>query len=80
MTQQIQIDKSVPIPSAGRGSGLPLAELNVGDSFFVPGDNKAHRRVRANILSFKERNPAIRLVTRVRAEEGALGIRVWRVV
>lgn len=73
------IDKGVPLPPSARSpraSKYPLRDMDVGDSFFVPG-------VPVRNLSGRLINPARRLgykvATRSWSENGVAGVRVWRV-
>lgn len=66
----IKIDKNVPIPSAQRkGSKYPWAQMQVGDSFFVPGKAKGlYQAAKAN---------NIKITVRTVKEKGKEGVRVW---
>lgn len=70
-TQNFQIEKNVPAPSAGNAK-YPWRQMAIGDSFFVP-----------NVSTQKMSNAASARKTRgvgtftCRAEEG--GVRVWRI-
>lgn len=73
------IEKNVEIPSAGvTQKKYPLRELEVGDSFFVPGENaKAIGRVR-NAAFQAGKVHGLAFTCRVVTESGVRGIRVWR--
>jgi hypothetical protein len=64
-----KIDDDVPLPR-GRGS-YPLGELEVGQSFFVPGNT--------NVASLAVNHRPKKFTTRKKTEGGVTGIRVWRV-
>jgi hypothetical protein len=44
-----KIEKGIPLPE----SKYPFAEMEVGDSFFVPCESKEARRVQAIIINCK---------------------------
>lgn len=80
MLQNILIQKVVPIPApARRRHSLPFIQMGVGDSFFVAGNAKDHRRVRANMSNFMRLNPGWKFATRSLSENGVEGVRVWRI-
>lgn len=73
----IAVDKGLPIP-APRGGGArkyPFRELEVGDSFFIPG--KTRQQLKASISNAS--CDCRRFVTRGVVEHGVKGLRVWRV-
>jgi hypothetical protein len=88
-TTKITIDKGVPIPSAGRGSGAPRMypwhEMEPGDSFFVPGAKRDYNDKRPGvdrqfgIAIGKKLIPGSKWATRAVTENGINGVRVWRV-
>ncbi len=71
---KIKIDKNVPIPKSGKGTGFkyPLGEMKVGDSFFVR-DIKIET-VSSSVSLYKKKSPGKNFT--VRTIEG--GVRVWR--
>jgi len=74
-----QIEKDIPIPSIShknRPSTIyPLKQMEIGDSFFVPDNDKGKKStVRSAVLVIAKRI-GIKIVTR--KVEG--GLRVWRV-
>lgn len=70
---EIKIETGVPMPTKGRGAPrkYPWYEMNVGDSFLVPG--KTHKRWHATAKA--ERLTGFKFS--VRTVEG--GVRVWRI-
>ena len=66
------IEKNVPIPLGHAAAKYPLREMEIGDSFFVPGIGKASD-FSASYMAGKRLG---RKFT-IRAVEG--GIRVWRI-
>jgi hypothetical protein len=77
-TQQFKIESGVPIPTGPvlRKSKYPLAGMQPGDSFFVPGAKVSiQKSVRAAASVFSARNKGTEFTARL--VEG--GLRVWRV-
>ena len=76
----IKIDKGIPIPpKISAKSKYPLSEMEVGDSFFVPGSvSKA-----TSIIHYRKLKGTLGLdtafVTRAEKRGNETGIRVWRV-
>lgn len=81
------IEKGIPIPAAQpRGAAVkyPFAQMEIGDSFFVPsvvkGDetaDKAAERLKSSLSSHKRRaQKQTGFVLTVRVVDG--GVRVWR--
>jgi hypothetical protein len=75
------IETDVPAP-AGR-SKYPFAEMDLGDSFFVPLEDEtvANRRaqsVRAQAGRFGKLN-GVKFSIRTLDEDGQVGVRCWRV-
>lgn len=66
----VKIDKGIPVPTETRvrASKYPLAEMEVGDSFFTEKD------IKGMISRFAAKHNGKKFVTR---KEGD-GIRVWR--
>ena len=71
------IESGIPMPkrTAGRsGSKYPFADMEVGESFAVPGDVKA-ATIRSAVGAFAKRNPEVGKFA-VRGTDD--GLRVWR--
>lgn len=67
-----KIDKGIPIQKFNSLTKYPWAEMEVGDSFFVPGT----RVTRLNgSKAYWERKLSTKYITRTK--EG--GVRVWRI-
>ncbi len=76
MSDMLKIDKDVPIPYArGRHSQYPFADMEVGDSFFVP--TSPGRKVSASVNSWNRTHPDKPFKFTCRTVEG--GTRVWRI-
>lgn len=83
-----QIEKAIPLPAVEAGQGrppkYPFAQLEVGDSFFVPAEVKegdtqeqAVARLRGRMDSNKRQGQKLTGFTlAVRTVEG--GVRIWR--
>lgn len=69
---EIKIDKGIPAPDRSRAK-YPLAAMELGDSFFVPGKTAA--LVGASFARHAPKKFAARGVT----ENGVKGVRVWRI-
>jgi hypothetical protein len=86
----IQIDRNVPIPVHVNVRGklhnaYPLAQMEVGDSIFVPCGSKSayniSRSVQQSIRHAKKTGRLAEGVTFVfdkRTENGMEGVRIWR--
>jgi hypothetical protein len=75
MASSFQIESGVPVPAAKPGTRqFPFAEMQVGDSFFVSGGNKAE--IRASQAAYQYAK-----VHGVKFTTGAVegGRRIWRV-
>jgi hypothetical protein len=71
----IRIDKGVALPTRG---GFPFAEMEVGDSIFVP--NRGTNSVANAANSFKRsRKLDWSFITRGVTESGQDGTRIWRI-
>lgn len=74
---KFEVEKNIPIPKMktgpGRSSIYPWEELEVGDSFFVPG--KTPKQMSGLASSRSKRGDGVKFKTR--SVEG--GCRVWRV-
>jgi hypothetical protein len=73
---EIQIEKGVPVPEPKNARKYPLAEMAVGDSFFVP--NTAPVCIYPHLKRFRSETPGVSFTCRHRMESGKLGTRVWR--
>ncbi|MEI2419605.1 hypothetical protein V6O07_04980 [Arthrospira platensis SPKY2] len=72
------IEKNVPLVAVGnrRTSKYPYAQLDVGDSFFVPGTTtKSLGSAAANAA----KKLGVVFATRTVTENGVTGVRIWRV-
>ena len=73
--------RDIPLPNKYRR--YPLAQLVVGESFFVPCNGEEPKKVRNRIgptmthLYYRDKK---RFKSRTVEENGVVGIRVWRVV
>jgi hypothetical protein len=74
---EIKIDKGIPIApnTSGRRAIYPWAEMQIGDSFFVPG--KTTRQFAGHFSRAKARY-SMNFVVRVVTENEVTGVRVWR--
>ncbi|XWN29940.1 MAG: hypothetical protein ROR55_20960 [Devosia sp.] len=73
----------MPEVMRGAKSRYPLAELDVGQSFFVASDppemqGQHQRRMSALVVGHSRRNGG-KFATRRVTEDGVPGVRVWRV-
>lgn len=72
------IEKNVAIPEAlnTRQGKYPYKSMEVGDSFFVPSDDKGSptTKMRSSVAAYCKRNNELKFI--VREVEG--GARVWR--
>lgn len=70
----IQTDKDVAIPPKNK---YPLSEMGIGDSFFIPTDDKLliGQRIRSSIQHFKKHHASVKFA--VRSVDG--GVRCWRI-
>lgn len=77
---EFKIENDVPMPTRvrGRRGKYPFAALQIGESFFVPGDAKSVRHVR-NAACAHARKHGGHFRGSMRVENGVDGIRVWRV-
>lgn len=85
------IDSNIPLPASvrrGRGSTYPFADMQVGDSFFVPTkdeveDKRAMGRLTAATRTFRKADASranIRFSIRPVTEGIKNGVRIWRTV
>ena len=73
----IKIEKNIPIPlkrTNGKGVAYPFGELDIGDSFFVKGDDLVIRKVRGVAATQNRRGDKNYTVRQVGG-----GCRVWRI-
>lgn len=69
------VDKGIPCPTAGIGiAKYPWATMEVGDSFFVPGDPRV-LALRLQAAASKERTRTGKRYTGRRQVDG---VRIWR--
>ena len=80
-----KIEKSIPLPANkdGRGgsSKYPHAELNVGESFFVPLDGLIRQTMMGRMSGAARAETARtgnKFINRSVEEEQGAGVRVWR--
>lgn len=69
----IQIEKGVPISTRRGNRVYPFASLAVGDSFSVPCDLEAERRLRCAASQWAKRNSK-----RLTVSRQGVNCRVWR--
>jgi len=81
-TAQYQIEKNVPVAYRQGGPGnarFPFAEMEVGDSFYIPWGDEGEKRVRGTVSNamgaFQLRNKPKKLISR-KVDDG---LRVWRI-
>lgn len=82
MSIEIKIETGIPIPVGWSRSRFPLAQLQVGQSFFVPeGDDKLARKISIKVANFSYTHAGYKFVTRRIAATGdsPAGVRVWRI-
>lgn len=78
----MQIDDHVPLPVDAGTKQYPFKVLKPGQSFFVPGETTTGRTAgAAHVFATRERKKgfACRMVARNVEENGAQGVRIWRV-
>lgn len=73
MAREIKIDKNVPIPPKHQ---YKFRELEVGDSFFVPGGDIKHLW---SLASSAQRTNGFKFRMKTLRENGEQGVRVWRI-
>jgi len=79
-----KIEDGIEIPKVrvgGRPTIYPWRDLEVGQSFFVPCDDKVARKRKMSSIVAQARNARtdIRLATRTVTEDGVIGLRAWRI-
>lgn len=61
---------------------FPLDSLNIGDSFFIPptvmDEQDTFNDLRSCVVGYAVRED-IEITTRIRSENGIVGMRVWRI-
>lgn len=68
-----KIEKNIPLAKKGGAArAYPLDQMEVGDSFFVPGGKSGNVTPSAHYRGIK-------IKTRTVTESGVKGLRVWRV-
>ena len=67
-----KIEKHIPMPTSR--SIYPFADMEVGDSFFVPKNDIVGTRVSVAISYYKKKNPKKSFATR----KDENGMRIWR--
>ena len=75
----IRNDRPLPAPTGGRGHRVyPLAEMEVGSSFFVPLEGRKAAAVQGSIIrAAKGLAPRV-FTTRRLTEDGVDGVGCWR--
>lgn len=79
---KLPIDKNVPMPerkikakkNGERLASFPLADLEVNDSFFIPGGGRDQGEACHSWAAIY----GVKLATRTVTEKGVTGLRVWR--
>ena len=73
----IEIDKNVPLSRSLRETKkYPWADMQVGDSFFIPQISEI---TRGGLYTGAQRAARIKIATRRVTENGVEGVRVWRI-
>lgn len=80
----IQIDHDIPMPATSSPENYPFADMQPGDSFFVPagstGCDKLRVYVNAAVTRYRKvSGHDIKLRSIRVTENGVAGLRVWRV-
>lgn len=84
----IEIEDDIPIPPGSDRRSVerkyPLAELKVGQSFFLPLEEGDDLKRMGNRLSqarqgYQKRNEGVRFTQRMWEKDDEVGIRVWRI-
>lgn len=71
----LKIERDIPVPETrGRHAKYPFNEMEIGDSFFVPADDRPIPILQRSIIASAHKLES-KFVTR--AVDG--GVRVWRV-
>lgn len=69
-----KIEDRVPLPL--KKARYPFKSLKVGQSFFVPGNQ---RNSLASSIAYAKKRTGFSFTSAFREEEGVLGLRVWRI-
>ncbi len=69
----ITIDHNVPFPN--KAERFPFADMQVGDSFLIPGD-ESRQQVRAAAINYGNKSGQVFKVTIRRTDAG---LRCWRI-
>jgi hypothetical protein len=79
MSEQILIEKSVPIPlrAGSHASKYPFKGMEIGDSFFVACSFEESGKVRSSMSIFSKRNKNLKFTSSF--QKSPEGIRVWRI-
>lgn len=78
-SHQFPIESGVPIPHAGRGRRrYPIKALKIGDSFFVPADERGAAYV-ASRLSHVAWTAKMRTGAQFTVRQFSDGARLWRI-
>jgi hypothetical protein len=72
------IEDGIPIPPKGGTTQYPWPEIGMGQSVFVPGDQRVVRLTRTALSAWAISNGR-KFTCRVCTENGVAGIRVWRI-
>lgn len=76
---QIKIDKGIPIPERRTHTKFPFADMEIGDSFFVPAKQTKMSTLAARVSVARKRHaPRSFLLAKV-TEKKIEGTRVWRI-
>ena len=84
----IEIEDDIPVPPGSDRRSVerkyPLAELKVGQSFFLPLEEGDDLKRMANRLSqarqsYQKRNEGVRFTQRMWEKDDEIGIRIWRI-
>ena len=84
----IELEDDIPVPPGSDRRSVerkyPLAELKVGQSFFLPLEEGDDLKRMGNRLSqarqgYQKRNEGVRFTQRMWEKDGEVGIRVWRI-
>ena len=87
-TLGIEIEDDIPVPPGSDRRSVerkyPLAELKVGQSFFLPLEEGDDIKRMANRLSqarqtYQKKHEGVRLTQRMWEKDEQIGIRIWRV-
>lgn len=74
--KSLVIEKNIPLARPFADVSLPLRDMEVGDSFFVPSSLRSSESVRASVYNHARDHR--RKYQTALLEEGEPGVRVWR--